>query len=123
MRVRVLTLAALLALPAAAVSQEPPIPLARVTVIALYGRVDEAAWDAVAPLPVTLYSPAYRGTPTEATEIRLAYDDGYLYASGRFFDSDPAGIRVNSLYRDRWSGDDVLPLFVDSFNDNRSARR
>lgn len=87
------------------------------------GRVANEEWDSIAPLPLTLYSPVYHGTPSERTEIRLAYDDAYLYASGRFYDSEANRIRVNSLYRDRWSGDDVFALFVDSFNDNESVRR
>jgi hypothetical protein len=91
--------------------------------VVLDGRPDEAAWSAVPALPLTMYAPIHRGTPTEATEIRLAYDADHLYAAGRFLDSEPGGIRVNSLHRDRWSGDDVFALFVDSFNDNQSARR
>ncbi|HYC33916.1 MAG TPA: hypothetical protein VEB59_16615 [Gemmatimonadales bacterium] len=52
----------------------------------------------------------------------MAYDDEYLYASGRFFDSRPEQIRINSLYRDRWSGGDNFALFVDGFNDNDTGR-
>lgn len=108
----------------APVAAQAPVPLARLTEpVTLDGRPDEAAWQGVEPLPLTMYAPIHRGVPTEATEIRLAYDADHLYASGRFRDSDPGGIRVNSLHRDRWSGDDVFALFVDSFNDNQSARR
>ncbi len=82
------------------------------------GFSDEPAWQAVEPLPVTMYTPTFRGELSERTEIRVAYDDEYLYVAGRFFDSDPSGIRVNSLYRDRWSGDDQFGILVDPFNDN-----
>jgi hypothetical protein len=85
------------------------------------GVVTDSAWDLVEPLPLTMHAPAYRGRPVERTEIRVAYDDEYLYASGRFFDSRPAEIRINSLYRDRWSGDDNFALFVDGFNDNETG--
>ena len=100
----------------------PPLPRLEGTVV-LDGRVDEAAWHAVASLPMTMYAPVHRGEPSQATDIRLAYDDQYLWASGHFAESDPGAIRANSLFRDRWSGDDVFVLFVDSFNDNRTARR
>jgi len=114
----------LLILPASVAGVQVPAPLPRLeSAIEFDGRVHEAAWDVIEPLPMTMYSPIYRGEPSERTEIFVAYDDDYLYAAGRFFDSDPQGIRVNSLYRDRWSGDDVFALFVDSFNDNVSARR
>ena len=55
------------------------------------------------------------------SQIGVAYDDEYLYASGRFYDSRPAEIRVDSLYRDRWSGDDTFQRFVDGFNATGSA--
>jgi hypothetical protein len=68
-----------------------------------------------------MYAPVPGGTPTERTEIRVAYDDQYLYAGGWLFDSTPGGIRVNSLYRDRSSGDDAFAIVIDGFNDNETA--
>ena len=90
--------------------------------IQLDGLSDEAAWQAIEPLPLTLYQPIFGGTPTERTEIRIAYDDDYLYASGRFYDSEPSGIRGNALERDgSSSGDDRFALILDTFNDNEAA--
>ena len=91
--------------------------------ITLDGNPEEQGWQAVSPLPMTMYAPVHRGTASEATDIRIAHDSDYLYASGIFYESDPRNIRANSLFRDRWSGDDVFVLFVDSFNDNRTVRR
>lgn len=89
--------------------------------IRLDGEMSDAAWSEIAPLPLTMYSPVPGGTPAERTEIRVAYDDQYLYAGGWFFDSRPGEIRVNSLYRDRWSGDDAFALLIDPFNDNENG--
>lgn len=89
--------------------------------IHLDGAVTDSAWEAIEPLPLTMYAPVSGGRPVERTEIRVAYDDEYLYASGRFYDSQPDRIRINSLYRDRWSGDDTFALFVDGFNDNETG--
>jgi hypothetical protein len=69
-----------------------------------------------------MYAPTYRGTPSQRSEIRVAYDDEAFYAAGWFYDDDPRGIRVNSLYRDRWNGDDALAIYVDAFNDNTNAK-
>ncbi|NOT09922.1 MAG: carbohydrate binding family 9 domain-containing protein [Gemmatimonadales bacterium] len=85
------------------------------------GVVNDSAWRAIAPLPLTLHFPRFQGAPSERTEIRVAYDDEYFYAAGWFYDSRPEGIRVNSLYRDRWSGDDTFALFIDAFNDNETG--
>jgi len=86
------------------------------------GMPDEAIWQEVPSLPLTMYFPTFGGQPAERSEIRVAYDDHYLYAAGWFYDSDPSGIRINSLYRDRWNGDDAFAIYVDPFNDNRNAK-
>jgi len=100
-----------------------PMALPRLTgPIELDGRPDEAAWRAVAPLPLTEYAPTYRGTPTQRSEIRVAYDEEALYAAGWFYDREPDGILVNSLYRDRWNGDDAFAIYVDAFDDNTGAK-
>ena len=52
-------------------------------------------------LPVVLLWAADR------TEIMVAYDDEYLYASGRCFDSRPADPDQLARRR-RWSGDDTF---------------
>lgn len=100
-----------------------PLPLPRLAgPIDIDGRPDERAWQDVPALPLTMYSPVFRGEPTQRTEIRVAYDDDYLYAAGWFYDTEPDGIRINSLYRDRWAGDDAFALYIDAFNDKRNAK-
>ena len=100
-----------------------PLDLPRLTApIQLDGSPDEDAWRDIAPLPLTMYYPTFGGTPSQRTEIRVAYDDRYLYASGRFYDSEPDEIVINSLYRDRWNGDDAFAIYVDAFNDNQNAK-
>lgn len=89
--------------------------------IALDGLSNEAAWQAVAPLPLTMYQPDHAGEMTERTEIRIGYDDDYIYVAGRMYDEEPEGIRANSLYRDSYSGDDTFALVLDTFNDNETA--
>jgi hypothetical protein len=98
------------------------IELARLpSAVRLDGVLDDSAWAVIAPFPLTMYTPTFRGAPTERTEIRVAYDDEYLYAAGWFYDSRPRDIRINSLYRDRWSGDDTFVILIDPFNDNESG--
>jgi hypothetical protein len=104
-------------------AQETPLELTRLAgSLAIDGVPDEAAWRQVPPLPLTVYSPVFRGEPTEPSEIRIAYDDENLYAAGWFYDRAPPSIRVNSLYRDRISGDDQFVLYIDTFNDNQNAK-
>ena len=89
--------------------------------IQIDGRIDEPAWQTIDPLPLTMYQPTFQGKATEKSEIKVAYDQDYLYCSARFYDSDPSQIRTNSLYRDRYSGDDVFGIILDTFHDNENA--
>ncbi len=89
--------------------------------VVLDGRVEEPAWEAVPPLPLVVLVPQYRMAPTERTEIRVAYDERYLYVSGRLYDSDPKGIRARTLYRDAFAGDDHFCFALDTYNDRLSA--
>jgi hypothetical protein len=86
------------------------------------GAMDDPVWREIEPLPLTMYLPLFGGTPTQKSEIRVGYDDEALFVGGWFFDTDPAGIRVNSLYRDRWNGDDALAIYIDGFNDDQNAK-
>ena len=85
------------------------------------GVVDEVAWSRVEPLPMAMYSPNYLGTLTERTEVRITHDDEALYVSGRLYDSEPGRIRTNTFYRDQYSGDDLLSVIIDSYNDYETA--
>lgn len=101
---------------------QEPLPLTYLTeAIQIDGLSNEPGWQKIEPLPMIMYKPTYKGEPTERTEIRIAYDKDYLYCSARCYDTDPSGIRVNSLYRDRSSKDDKFGIILDTFNDKKSA--
>lgn len=85
------------------------------------GIVDEDEWQNVQPLPMVMYQPTYLGEMTEKTEIRIAYDQNYLYIAGRLYSQTAGEIRANSHYRDGYSGDDILAVVLDTFNDNENA--
>jgi len=109
-------------LAAGAVQAQEPLVLARVSgPIELDGLSGEAAWQRVEPLPMTTYSPVAGAAPSEETEVRVAYDEDFLYVAGRFYDSQPGDIQANSLTRDRWSADDLFQLVLDTYNDNESG--
>ena len=105
-----------------AANAQEPIRLTRFTEsIQIDGLSDEPGWQKIEPLPIVMYKPTYKGEPTERTEIRIAYDKDYFYCSARCYDTDPSGIRVNSLYRDRSSKDDKFGIILDTYNDKESA--
>lgn len=101
--------------------QEPYIVTRISSPIVIDGYVDEPVWDTIEPLPLVAYTPVAGLPPSERTEIRIAYDDDYFYASMRAYDSDPDGIRGNTYFRDRFSGDDNFHILIDTFNDYESG--
>jgi uncharacterized protein DUF5916/cellulose/xylan binding protein with CBM9 domain len=109
-------------LPLLAQASPEPLRLTRLSApITLDGRLDEAAWQAVPTLPLTMFTPTFGGQLTERTELRVGYDDKYLYLAGRMYDSDARGVRTNTLYRDRYSGDDLIAIVLDTYNDRQTA--
>jgi hypothetical protein len=113
----------LVLIPSGVRAQDAPFPIPRLTApVEIDGRVDEAAWMAIPPLPAVSSSPVFDVPPSERTEFRLAYDDEYLYLAGRMYDSDPDGIRATSLRRDDSAmSNDWLVLNLDTFMDRRTA--
>lgn len=87
------------------------------------GHVNEAFWDAIEPATGFLQQEPREGSPaSEKTEVRIAYDDEYLYVGVILFDSDPAGIKASQKRRDaRIEADERFTWIFDTFNDQRSA--
>ena len=103
------------------IRSQQPVSIQRIQgPITLDGLSNEPAWEMIEPLSLTVYQPVYKGTPTQKTEIRIAYDDTYVYVAGRMYDTDLKGIRGNSLYRDEYAGDDTFAIVLDTFNDNEN---
>lgn len=90
-------------------------------VIELDGRVDEPAWRAVRPLPMTQSGPLYDAPPSQRTVVRVAYDDRYLYVAGEFEAREPGDVRSRSLTRDRSGDGDRFEVVVDGYNDNENG--
>lgn len=89
--------------------------------VELDGRSDEPAWQAISLLPLTQLEPVPGGPLGQNSEVRIAHDGAALYVAGRFYDTHPERIRVNSLTRDRVEGDDRFTLLLDTFDDNENA--
>jgi hypothetical protein len=102
---------------------QQPLRLPRIDgPITLDGHSTEPAWVRIEPLPLTVLAPTYRGTAINRTEIRVGYDDQYLYVSGRCYDTNPSEILITSLSRDGLSPtDDSFGVILDTFNDNENA--
>ena len=105
------------------IKAQDPIPLQRMTgIVRIDGISDEEAWQAIKPYPLIMNAPTFMGELTEKTEIKIAYDDEFIYAAAKLYDSDPSGVMGNALDRDGSTpADDHFGVILDSYNDNETA--
>lgn len=87
------------------------------------GWVSEEFWSRVPAATGFRQQEPNEGAPaTEETEVRIAYDDEYLYMGVILYDSNPDGIKATQKRRDvRIVADERFTWFFDTFNDNRTA--
>jgi hypothetical protein len=86
------------------------------------GIPDEPVWETIGEIPLVMYTPVFGGDPTEISVIKMAYDDEYLYLSGRLYYQNPADIRAVGKKRDYTSfSPDWFGLTIDTFNDKENA--
>ena len=99
------------------------MPLTRVSnPIVVDGIITEEEWAEVEPLPLIESYPNFGAVPSETTEIRVAYDSEYFYASARFFSEDMSTVTASSLERDVFNfADESFGIVLDTFNDNENA--
>ncbi len=87
------------------------------------GIIDEDVWahsDVVSDL---LQRDPDNGQPSsQRTEIRILYDEEYIYVSFINFDTEPDKITATDLRRDsRLQADDTIAVFFDTFHDHRNG--
>ena len=112
-------LVGMLLLVVAAGGPEPTIPSARAVRVSERPKLDgtpDPIWDSIPPLSsFTQQTPDEGARPSEATTVRIAYDDRALYFFIRAEDrSGPAGIVANLTRRDRDTGSDAIIIDLDT---------
>src|ERR671912_203739 len=90
------------------------------------GVLDDAAWARVTPMPTgqwKSYNPNRGDDMPDAyrTEVRITYDDRFVYFAFHCFDDEPAKIRTNVAKRDAAFSDDWIALSLDSAGTGQAA--
>jgi len=116
--------------PAAVVAQEggPSAPvlsalrLSEGDRVELDGKILEAVWQRAVPIDdFVQQEPVEGASPSERTEIRVAFDADDLYIAAMFYD-DPEGILAYQRQRDAGLGtDDRFMWILDTFLDGRTG--
>ncbi len=86
------------------------------------GQAGDPAWVSAPVIHEFLeYEPNTGAEPRFRTEIRILYDDRYLYIQGRMFDPAPDSIISLLSRRDVRTESEQLKLVIDSYHDRRTA--
>ena len=85
--------------------------------------MDDRAWQQTTPLVDFVQSEPLEGEPiSERTEVRLLYDDRYIYVGVICYDSDPSQINVSDTRRDASMSDmDSFQIIFDTYHDRQNG--
>jgi hypothetical protein len=103
--------------------QKPYHPLRIKNNITLDGKLAEPEWQlAETETDFMQYDPVAGAEPTVKTEIRLLYNDAYLFVGLRAYDNHPEKLVRYSLQRDFELGnDDGFSFAIDMYNDKSTG--
>jgi hypothetical protein len=86
------------------------------------GRLDDPAWAGAPVADGFVQAEPREGAPaTEASEVRVLYDDQAIYVAFRAFDRTPDAIAAQLTRRDQGSHSDRVHVIIDSYHDRRTA--
>ncbi|MCA0375693.1 MAG: carbohydrate binding family 9 domain-containing protein [Gemmatimonadetes bacterium] len=108
--------------PASASTERRSVATRALKTPVLDGRDDDAAWKDARVIDQFLeYEPQQGAVPRFRTEVRVLYDDRYLYVLGRMHDPAPDSIISLLSRRDVRTESEQLKLVIDSYHDRRTA--
>ncbi len=103
---------------------ERRLPAVRVTLpIVIDGQLDEAAWRDAPLATGFIQNEPHAGEPaSERTDVRILYDDTYLYIGVFAEEPEPSRIIVNELRKDFDAAtSDTFMVLIDTFHDGRNG--
>ncbi len=85
--------------------------------------LDEPIWRTAEPAGGFVQSEPIEGQPaTEATDVRVAFDDDYLYIGAFNHDGDPDALVINDIRKDFAGAEqDTFEVLLDTFADRRNG--
>jgi hypothetical protein len=87
------------------------------------GHLDEAVWQQGALIDgLRQEIPVAYGVPTQKTEVRIMYDENFLYLGVRAHDREPEKIIARKMLRDEsMTSDDRVSFNIDTLGDQRNG--
>lgn len=99
------------------------LPIARINdVVEFDGTTAPAIWTLSTPVNMQMHAPSFGKTPSEQTEVRIGYDDKFLWVFARLHYADSSQIVATSKKRDEESrNSDSFGIILDTYDDNESG--
>ena len=86
------------------------------------GIPDEEVWKSFEVFKMVMHIPVFGKEPTENTEVRMAYDEKYIYIGAQLYYNDADLLRSSSFKRDYMGiGSDFLGITLDTYNDKENG--
>jgi len=86
------------------------------------GKLESQVWEQGVVIDgFTQYEPLEGSESSEKTVVYIGYDSKNLYIAVKAYDSNPNAIRACLTKRDSVYGDDVITVYLDTFNDKKRA--
>jgi hypothetical protein len=103
--------------------ERPPVRAARLAApVTVDGILSEAIWqNGNAVTDFKQRDPHEGASPSQRTEVRLAYDDDAIYVGARCYDDNPESLLVRLSRRDVSVPADRFSLYLDPYHDKRSG--
>jgi hypothetical protein len=105
-----------------AIGQEP-VQIKRLDAAVLFdGIPNEPAWETLEQFPLTMHRPNFGNKPSEESDVRIGYDDEFLWVGASLYMKDASKIFAATKKRDEMLFDyDAFGIVLDSYNDNETA--
>ena len=86
------------------------------------GILDDSTWMNIEPITGFMqYYPVEGVTPSESTEMYIAYDDENFYLAFKCYDSEIDEIRATMTQRESWDNDDCIGFAFDTYNSEQEG--
>ena len=86
------------------------------------GIPEEEAWEALDLFTLTMHKPNYGSQPSEKSEVRIGYDNEFLWVSAKLYMQDVSKIFAVTKKRDEMLFDyDAFGIVLDTYNDNENG--
>ena len=86
------------------------------------GKPDDAVWDALPKMQLVMNQPASGIEPSEESDVRVGYDNTYLWIGARLYMKDASKIVPTTKKRDNLpDNSDAFGVQIDGFNDNENG--